>query len=485
MNSVKKIVVGLSLVNGLSFAAFSQDKPNVILILADDQGWGTTSVMMNKSVPASKSDFIKTPNLERLAAQSIIYSNGYAAHPNCSPTRASILTGKSPAQLHLTDIIERHSGNLYDGNKLIPPSHIDGLPTNEITIAEIIKSQRPEYATAHFGKWHLGSTGPEKHGFDKSDGKTGNREGSRNLPGNPKDVFGVTDRTIKWMDQQVDSKKPFFLQVSHYATHLAVETKPETVEKIKNRTPGKRHQNVRFAGMSQDLDDGIGLLLDEVKRLGIADNTYIIYLADNGSQPTKDLGNINGPLHGWKATIWEGGVRVPFFISGPGIKPNYSEAIVSSSDLFPTICEWLGINKMPSGVEGASLVNSLKNPQQVNAVKRKNDFLVFHFPHYQLEKGSQPATAIVKGNYKLMKFYEDNSFYLFNLKDDISETVNLAKTKPEIAKSLNKQLQAYLKEIGAGLPALNTKYDAANDPGKKFLSIKKDLLQKPYFILKE
>lgn len=120
MNKIKVIVACLSLFNGLLFSAFAQNKPNVILILADDQGWGTTSVMMNKRVGASKSDFIKTPNLERLAAQSIIYSNGYAAHPNCSPTRASILTGKSPAKLHLTDIIERHSGNLYEGNKLIP-----------------------------------------------------------------------------------------------------------------------------------------------------------------------------------------------------------------------------------------------------------------------------------------------------------------------------------------------------------------------------
>lgn len=152
----------------------------------------------------------------------------------------------------------------------------------------------------------MGSAGPEKHGFDKSDGKTGNREGSRNLPGNPKDIFGVTDRAIKWMDQQIDAKKPFYLQVSHYATHLAVETKAETAENIKSRTPGKRHKNIRFAGMNQDLDDGIGLLLAEIQRLGIADNTYIIYLADNGSQPTNDPGNINGPLHGWKATIWEG-----------------------------------------------------------------------------------------------------------------------------------------------------------------------------------
>lgn len=160
--------------------------PNVILILADDQGWGATTVVMDKSVPESWSDFIRTPNLERLAARGIVFSGGYAPHSNCSPSRAAILTGKTPAKLHMTDIVDRHSEVLFEGNRLIPPPHVYGLDSADITIAELIKQEKPEYATAHFGKWHLASGGPELHGFDASHGETSNREGGKNPPEDPK-----------------------------------------------------------------------------------------------------------------------------------------------------------------------------------------------------------------------------------------------------------------------------------------------------------
>lgn len=454
-------------------------QPNVILILADDQGWGSTSVMMAENIQESESDFIRTPNLERLAAKAVVYSNGYAGHPNCSPTRASILTGKSPAKLQLTDIIERHTGPLYEGNKLIPPPHIDGLPDEEITLAEVIKSNRPEYATAHFGKWHLGNGGPEQHGFDASDGATSNGVGNRKRPENPKDIFGITDRAIKWMREQSNAEKPFYMQLSHYATHSAIQYKTETFDKVRKRTPGERHAGVGFAAMSEDLDTGVGLILDELERLGIADNTYIIYLADNGAQATRDAGNINGPLHGWKATVWEGGIRVPFLIAGPGIVHAYSTASVVSYDLYPTICDWLGIRDLPVGIEGGSLVNSLEKPR-IKKIARESDVLVFHFPHYQLQKGSQPATAIIKGDYKLIKCYEDNSFALFNLKKDISEVVDLAKGKPNIVRELSMQMERYLTKINAGLPTMNNDYDEATDPGRKFYEIKEALRVDPY-----
>ena len=459
-----------------------QPAPNVILILSDDEGWGATSVLMDPNVPESKSDFIRTPNLERLAARSVIFSNGYAAHPNCSPTRASIMTGKSPAALHLTDIIERHKGTLYEGNKLVPAAHINGLPDEVITIAEMIRDQRPEYGTAHFGKWHLGNGGPAKHGFDESDGPTGNGAGNRNIKDNPKDIYGITSRGIKWMQEQVSAHKPFYLQLSHYATHEGIESKPETIEKVKKRKPGKRHNHVRFAGMSEDLDDGVGRVLKAVEDLGIGNNTYIIYLSDNGSQTFNTPGNINGPLHGWKATPWEGGVRVPFFISGPGIQHAYSKEAAVSYDLYPTICDWLGIKKLPAGIEGGSLVHALEQPAKTHTVKRANNFIVFHFPHYQLQKGSQPATTIMEGPYKLIRFYEDNSIFLFDLSRDLSESVNIAGKHPALVEKMKRDLENYLTGVGAALPTVNKTYDPETDPGKKFIANKQRLLHTPYFI---
>lgn len=212
---LKKVIVpffiGLLLINcKREKKPIFQKLPNIILILADDQGWGATSVQMDKNISESSSDFLKTPNLERLSKNGVVFSNGYAAHPNCSPTRASILTGKSPAQLKMTDIIDRHDGVYFEGNKLNPPEHIYGLPEKEITIAELIKSNSPSHKTAYFGKWHLAAGGPESHGFDFSDGETANVEGNQKIKENPKDIFGITNRALKWMKTQVESETPLF-----------------------------------------------------------------------------------------------------------------------------------------------------------------------------------------------------------------------------------------------------------------------------------
>ena len=478
----------------LSVASFSSSKvinhnlvtkPNIILILVDDQGWGSTSVPMRSGLKASASDFIKTPNLERLAASAVVFSNGYASHPNCSPTRLSIQTGKTPALLQMTDIIHRNSGLFYEGNKLNPPQHINGLPFEEITLAELIKVKRPEYSTAHFGKWHLGNGGPEKHGYDQSDGNTTNAEGDTIADDNPKDIYGITNRSIAWIQEQVSQNKPFFVQLSHYATHKSIEAKPATIDKIKQRNSGKRHQSITFASMAEDLDEGIGTILDEIEKLKISDNTYVIYLADNGTYPTNDLGNINGPLHGWKASVWEGGIRVPFMIAGPGIKHQYRTTNVVSHDIYPTICEWLNIEELPAGIEGGSLVSQLKSASVQSSIPRKHDFLVFHFPHYQLNKGSQPASAIIKGDYKLIRFYEENQYLLFNLNDDMAEMEDLKEHYPDKFNELKEDLAKYLSSINAAMPTKNNDYLAEKDPGLKYLPIKERLLIEPYFVLDE
>ena len=457
-----------------------QTYPNIILILADDQGWGATSVKMDKNISESASDFIRTPNLEKLSKNGVVFSNAYAAHPNCSPTRASILTGKCPAQLQMTDIINRHDGVFFEGNKLNPPAHIKGLPEKEITLAELIKFNLPFYQTAYFGKWHLAAGGPESHGFDDSDGETSNLEGNQKMKDNPKDIFGITSRALTWMNTQVKADTPFFMQISHYATHLAIESKQETHDRVKKYPPGKRHYTSDFAAMSEDLDTGVGLVLNEIEKLGIENNTYIIYLSDNGTFPTKNSSNINGPIHGWKATLWEGGLKVPFIIYGPGIKPGYNSTNVSSNDILPTICDWLEIESLPQNIDGGSLAPILMN--KTSTVSRENDFMLFYFPHYQHQKGTHPGVAIIRGDYKLIKYYEEDTKLLFNLKEDISEIKNLASVYPEKVIELEEQINNYFLTHNIKLPSLNNEYIVEKDEGLNFKEVKRRLISEAYFI---
>jgi arylsulfatase A len=437
-------------------------RPNFIVILADDQGWGTTSVMMDPKEPDSRSDFFQTPNLERLAAEGMRFTNAYAAHPNCSPSRAALLTGRSPAALHLTDIIERNDGPDYVGNPLIPPHHVTSLSSDDPTIAELLKKFDPAYRTAHIGKWHLAGGGPEKHGFDVSDGDTGNGDGKGKLPDNPKKIFGLTRRAIAFMNAQAEAGRPFYLQVSHYATHEPWQARPASLEKFQEAPKGARHTNVEYAAMLFDLDEGIGQLFDAVKKAGIADHTYIIYTSDNGCIPTHDPGNINGPLRGWKASVWEGGIRVPFMVVGPGINPGaVSRTPVVGYDLLPTICELAGLAAWPKSVEGGSLKAILLGDGSA-PVARPNDYLVFHWPHYQHEKNSTPDSTILgPDGWKLHYWWETKQVQLFHLDHDLGESHDLAAQQADQAELMRKRLLDYLTTVNAQLPVPNKDYRPA------------------------
>ena len=444
----------------------SVKQPNFIVILTDDQGWGTTSVVYDPKVPDSKSDFHRTPNIERLAAAGMRFTQGYSAHPNCSPSRAALLTGRSPAALHFTDICNRNTGGLYVGNRLLPPQHIKALPEEEQTIPELLKATHPEYIAAHFGKWHLNGGGPEAHGFDAGDGSTSNAQGGKknNLPNDPKRCYSITKRAIDWMKKQSAVEKPFYLQVSHYATHLPLQARPETLSRFEAAPSGTRHDNVPFAAMIADMDESIGQLLDALAASGVADNTYVIFTADNGTFPIESPGNINGPLRGSKATIWEAGVRVPFIVTGPGIESNsISRQPAIGYDILPTICELAGIETWPEAVEGGSLIPAL---HQKGDISRSRDALYFHWPHYQHGKKSKPDSTIIIGDYKLHYWWETGDIQLFNLSKDLAETTDLAKSHPEKAASLKKELFSYLEDIDAQLPAVNDDYDPATDPAR-------------------
>jgi arylsulfatase A-like enzyme len=248
------------------------------------------------------------------------------------------------------------------------------------------------------------------------------------------------------------------------------------------REPGQRHLHAGHAAMSEDLDTGVGMTMDKIRELGIEDNTYVIYLADNGSFPLENPSNTNGPLHGWKATLWEGGIRVPFILAGPGIKKDQRRDLVVGYDLFPTISEWLGIGGLPAEVEGGSLAQLASGDPHAEVI-RPHDFLVFHFPHYQLQKGSQPVTTLHQGNFKLIKFWETGDYHLYNLKKDLNESDNLARKDTNRTVRMSLLMDKYLASIKAGIPSVNTQYDPKTDPGAIHVHTKARLLKESYFVI--
>ncbi|MHC4564859.1 MAG: sulfatase-like hydrolase/transferase, partial [Planctomycetota bacterium] len=290
-------------------------KPNIILVLTDDQGWTDTSVQMMAGRADSKSDYYQTPALERLAREGMIFSSAYSPAPVCTPTRVSIQFGKTPARLHDT-------GHYRSARK-----DFDA----EVSVAQAIKAADPSYAAAHFGKWGGQATSPEQAGYDRSDGKTNNYHGDwrslkdrRPIPlDNPKQIFSLTRRACEFMEDQVKAGRPFYLQVSHYAVHSQHRALKETIEKYRklprgekcdpedyeSPPPGVNRWMLEYAAMIENLDAGLEGMLKKIDELGIADNTYVIFFSDNGG----DFRG-NAPLRGQKSELWEGGIRVPMVV---------------------------------------------------------------------------------------------------------------------------------------------------------------------------
>jgi arylsulfatase A-like enzyme len=414
---------------------------------------------MDDQIAESRSELNQTPNLDRLAKQGMRFASAYAASPRCTPSRAALLTGKSPAQLHMTFVNDgrgRKSISVSTMHSLVEPEFIVELPGTETTIGDMLK--REGYATAHFGKWHLGRVSPSSHGFDESDGPTGN-EG---LTDNPKEIERMTGRGMDFITRQTKAGKPFYLQISHYPARGTGDVLAVTVAAVKQRLGGKlagrRGQDDRRLveiAANQDMDDSIGILLKEIDDLGIAGNTYVVFSADHGSQGRR----ANAPLSNGKGTVWEGGIRVPLIIRGPGVAPSTCSHVPTiGTDLLPTIAELAGVQSpWPKAIEGGSLVPVLLHAGNGD-VKRSREELVFHFPHYDKDEYG-PASAILLGDYKLIRFYIDGSLHLFNLKTDIAEQHNLAKEMPAKASELDAQLTGYLKAVGAQLPTRNPDFD--------------------------
>lgn len=448
------IPIRLLLLLGFSvMAAAAESPPNFVLILSDDQDWNGLSVPMHPDLPNSKSDFHLTPNLEKFASQAMRFSSGYAPAPVCSPTRISLQTGRNPAALRWTK-----AAPAEDGHKLIEAENRKSIRVDETTIAEVLK--RAGYATAHYGKWHLGGGGPAQHGYDESDGDTGNRDADRFVDPNPVDIFGMTERAAAFMEKQSKAGKPFYLQMSYHALHVPGNALKSTREFYDKRTPGKMHRDPARAAITTDLDTGVGKLLGHIERLGLTNRTYIVYTSDNGGGGGGGKGDAR-PLRAGKGGVWEGGIRVPFIVRGPGIKADsWCHLPVVGYDLFPTFCGLAGVKeKLPLDLEGGDISHLFHGA--TTPVKRPREELVFHFPHYQ---GGTPHSAIRRGDYKLIEFYETGERMLFNLRTDLGERNDIAKTNPDIAADLSQRLKSYLAAVGAAMPKPNPDYDPGKEP---------------------
>ncbi|MFC2115075.1 sulfatase [Bacteroidota bacterium] len=451
-------------------------QPNFIVIFTDDQGWAGTNVSMDPTVEKSSSHFFVTPNLGRLADMGIRFSQGYSSAPKCAPARAGLITGQTPARLRYTENANGRNQESFStglNGTVICENANDHLPMDAQTIAEWFKENAPHYSTAHFGKWHIGiaGNGPGDRGFDVSDGPTMNADGNIRdsnpvnfEPDDPKWVFTLSERANSFMNEQVSGNKPFYLQISHYAVHNDRYAQPSTVEEVKSRTDNPPGLNPVYAAMTQDLDEAVGKVLDEVKKLGIEDNTYIFYISDNGGEDIM----ANGPLAKKKRWNWEGGIRVPFVVAGPGIPEGEISSVPAAGfDIFPTICDLSGNGeKIPDDVDGGSLKEVLFNPGS-GEVNRNFPGLFFHVGRYFRTYFVTPHSALILGDYKFIIEYDSKDKtgshrWLYNLREDIGEKNNLVSSMPEKADEMEGILMAYLQAVGAEIPRPNPDYSGPN-----------------------
>lgn len=426
-------------------------KPNILLLLSDDQAWNGLSVQMHPDMEESKNPLVQTPNLEKLASQGMRFSAAYAPSFSGTPSRASLQTGKSPAQSRWTK--DFASLTAEDGFKLIPPPSLTELSGSEYTIAEMLQSAG--YLTAHYGKWGLGGGGPENHGFAYSDGDIEGADPELHVEPNSADIYGMGQRAMKLMEQSQAQSQPFFIQMSYHALDHPETASKALIEKYRNLLPNGNAREIGRAAIAEELDKGVGQLLDKLDDLMLSRTTYVIYLSDNGF-PSKGL-----RMKGLMGGLWEGRIRVPMIVRGPGVLANtWCHERVVGFDLYPTFCQLAGVQQsMPETVEGGSLSSIFRGSSL--PVKRPRKELVFHFPHYQ---GEAPHSALFSDNYKLMRFYEDNSTQLYDISQDIQEANDLSETLPDVASSLLTKMNEHLIAVQAAFPLMNPKYDPLNPP---------------------
>ncbi len=434
-----------------------ESRLSIVLFLIDDLGW--------MDLGCQGSTYYKTPNIDRLAAEGVRFTDAYAACAVCSPTRASILTGKYPARLLLTDWLP--SGRWDPKAKLIEGRKIRGLPVEEITLAEVLREHG--YQTVHLGKWHLGSEPfclPEHHGFDINIG--GNAHGAPGqyfFPYQGNWSIPTTSHRAKWnvfrdgtkgeylTDRLTDEAvkvirasgdKPFLLYFPHYGVHSPLQAPKDLIKKYERIPEAERQGKPVYAAMVESIDNSVGRVVDALREAGKHNNTVIIFTSDNGGffKATN-----NAPLRANKGAYYEGGIRVPLIIRWPGVsKPGrVIDEPVISNDLYPTCLSAAGVASMPNQhLDGVDLKPLLSDAETLS-----RESLFWHFPHYNNHPSSYPSSVIRKGDWKLIESFDPAKIELYHLKVDIGETTNLAETDPARRDALLDELNAWKATVRA------------------------------------
>lgn len=454
-------LLGIILLTPLLISEHSSaaDPPNIVIVYVDDLGWADTSVRMDDRDPESASDFNQTPNLEELAERGVKFSNAYAPAPTCTPSRKSIQFGKTPARLKYTfvhDVLALERKLSWK---------------DETSLADVLKEANRGYITAHFGKGMAGER-METIGYDLTDEVDGNADNGnfhgeyiglkdrRPLPPeNPKRMASLRQSSIDFINQY-SGKQPFFLMISHYAVHVPHAANPALIEKYRKLPRGKyltdqdylpadqipegmkiSHWRLQYAAMLEEVDQGIGAIVQALNETGQSDNTLIIFTSDNGGGLTP-----NGTLRGGKATLYEGGLRVPFVVAGPGVqRGKQCDIPIAQWDLLPTLHDYANSeHPLPAELDGGSL-RSVFTKANEGEVVRKTDGFVFHYPCYF----APPLSVIRVGDYKLMQHLLTGEQKLFNLTLDPTESDNLIHKNPTLASELKSRMADYLLTIDA------------------------------------
>jgi len=426
----------------------------VIIVLVDDMGW--------KGLSCQGSDFFETPHIDRLAASGMRFTSGYAACTVCSPTRGALLTGMYPARLHLTDWIAGHE---RPHAKLRIPAWTKHLALEAVTVAERLKAAG--YATAAIGKWHLGGAEftPQRQGFDVGRGGTDKGQppsyfspyGIDTLPDGPPGEY-LTDReaaeAVSFIEANRD--RPFLLYLPHHGVHAPIQAKPGVAARYAAKRPGIPPKLAAYAAMVESVDEAVGSILAVLDRLGLRERTAIFFTSDNGGQASiTDM----RPLRAGKGSAYEGGIRVPFIVSWPGVtKPGTtSDVPVITPDIPATILDLTAAGSDPAQpLDGTSLAGVLRG----GGLDR--DAISWHYPHYH-PGGATPYSAIRSGPWRLVHFYEDDRDELYDLEADPGETTDLAGSQPDTTADLRRTLAAWLTAVGGQVPTPNPEFDPARD----------------------
>jgi arylsulfatase A-like enzyme len=461
----------------------AQGKPNIVLLYIDDWAWNGTPVAMDDAMANSFMPVLEMPNVERLAREGMKFTGAYAS-PQCSPGRVCVQTGQSTPRNGFSVYMNPRGQECYDQSRQYRGFPVVGCVSDEtidpdaITIPEALKPLG--YTSAHIGKWHMrGDPGDE--GYVLHDGDTNNNPGNtlpdgakQRLPDDltdPKLMFSITERAITFMAEQVKAGRPFYLQISHYAMHAGRECLPATRAKYARHpvvqayyekcgttaeTVKRKSDPAIWLGMGEDLDGRIGAVLDRIESLGIEDDTYVILVADNGYRHSF-LPGLTQPLHATKWWVWQGGIRVPMIVKGPGIRAGtVFKGNVVNYDFLPTFVDWAGGDPRElENIDGVSLAPYMAGTAPDDAFLNRR--LFFHYPHY---RSSMPHSAIIAGSRKVIHFYERPDVpMLFDLSADPGEVNNIAKSHPQEHQQLHDEMMDYFEKVGARIPKANPDHD--------------------------